>query len=181
MKLTWNLCYSNSHGGDELLDEEFILVFFLLLHLCIMCMWYKRDLNTFFVSFFVPRGACKLYGWCMPESLWLWWLSIHNDPSDVSQRMCVSWSCCLNKTSWRHFFPLLFMKGMPIFLPILFVESEILWNDFYASWLNNHIHSLGNKQRQILVNSSQIKKKDMPRWAVISSTTVKHNEHADQK
>lgn len=74
MKLTWNLCYSSSQGSDELLDEEFIPVFFLLLHLCIMCMWYKRALNAFFVSFFLPRGACKLNVWCMLESLWLWWL-----------------------------------------------------------------------------------------------------------
>lgn len=143
MKLTWSLCYSNSHGSVELLDEEFILVFFLLLHLCIMCVWYKRDLNTFFVSFFVPRGACKLNVWCMPESLWLWWLSIHKDPSDVSQRLCASWSCCLNKTSWRLFFSLLFVKGMPIFLPILFVESEIVsemifmchdWITTFTAW-----------------------------------------------
>lgn len=142
MKLTWNLCCSSSHGSDELLDEEFTLVLFLLLHLCIMCMWYKRELNAFFVSFSLPRGACKLNVWCMPESLWLWWLSLHKNPSDVSQRLYASWCCCLNKTSWR-FFSLLLMKERPIFLPIVFVESEIIsemifmyhdWITAFTAW-----------------------------------------------
>lgn len=38
MELTQSLCFSSSNGGDELLDEGFILVLFLLLYLSIMCM-----------------------------------------------------------------------------------------------------------------------------------------------
>lgn len=113
MKLMWNLCYSSSHGGDEPLDDGFMVVLFSLLHVCIMCMWYKRDLNAFFVSFSLPRGACKLNVWCMPESLRLWWLSIHREsewclPKTVSKLMmlpeqnqlkvfsCCSWKECLS-------------------------------------------------------------------------------------
>lgn len=177
MKLTWNLCYSSSHGGDELLDEEFILVLFLLLHWCIMCMWYKRD---WMLSLLLSLCLEELASLMFAESLWVWWLSLHKNLSDVSQRLCVNCCCCLNKTCWR-FFSLLFMKGMPIFLPILFVESEIISEMIfmYHDWIT--IHILGNMQRQILVNSSQIKKKDIAKWAMSFNTTVKHNEHADQK
>lgn len=142
MKLMWNLCYSSSHGGDEPLDDGFIVVLFLLLHVCIMCMWYKRDLNAFFVSFSLPRGACKLNVWCMPESLRLWWLSIHREsewclPKTVSKLMM------LPEQNQLKIFFLLFMKGMPIFLPILFVESEIIsemifmyhdWITTFTAW-----------------------------------------------
>lgn len=126
MKLAWNLFYSSSHGGDELLDEEFILVLFLLLHLCIMCMWYKRDLNAFFVSFSLPRGACKLNVRCMPESLWLWWLSIHKNMSDVSQKLFVSWCCFLNKTSWR-FFPCTWKECLSFCL-YLMLRFSLKWS-----------------------------------------------------
>lgn len=137
MKLTQSLCFSSSNGSDELVDEEFILVLFLLFHLCIMRMWYKRDLNVFFASSSLPRGACKLNFWCVTErvsgsedSLFI------ENPCNISQRLCVSW-CCLNNTSWTFF---LFMKWMPI----LFVESEIISEMIFK------YHSLGRLQRQIL-------------------------------
>lgn len=176
MKLTQSLCFSSSNGGDELLDEGFILVLFLLLHLCIMCMWCKRDLNVFFVSSSLPREACKVNFWCMTECFWLWRLFVHRE----SKR-------CLPKTAsrlmllpeQRQLKIFLFMKWMPV----LFVESEIISKTMYHYWIITFTAwgECRGKFSLAIINSSQIKKKAIPRWAVISNTTVKHNEHADQK
>lgn len=136
MKLTQSLCFSSSNGGDELVDEGFIPVLFLLFHLCIMCMWYKRDLNVFFVSPSLPRGACKLNFWCVTERVSGSEDSVHRESTWYLPKT----ACKLMLPEQHQLKNFLFMKWMPI----LFVESEIISEMIFK------YHSLGTLQRQIL-------------------------------
>lgn len=111
---SWHcLCFSSSNGGDELLDEGFILVLFLLLYLSIMCMWCKRDLNAFFVSSSLLRGVCKINFWSMTECLQLWRFFIHGE-----SKWCLPKTVCrlmlLPEQHQLKIFLLFFMKWMPI-------------------------------------------------------------------
>lgn len=132
MKLTQSLCFSSSNGGDELVDEGFIPVLFLLFHMCIKCMWYKRDLNVFFVSSSLPRGACKLNFWCMTESLWLWGLFVHRE----SEWHLPKTACKLMLPEQHQLKIFLFMKWMPILFAYTFCWIwDYLWNDLYVPQL----------------------------------------------
>lgn len=138
---------------------------------CVLCVCDIK--GTWMFSLFLPlcleELASLIFGAWQRESLALRTLFTEN-PRDISQRLRVSW-CCLNNTSWR-----IFCSWNECLYFLLNLRLSLKWSLSTTAW-----GRCRGKFLVAIINSSQIKKKAMPRWAVISNTIVKHNEHADQK